>query len=472
MKTFISLLLSLSFSTIALSQDCNCPEQFDFLTRKITANYSGFKDKVRPSTRNEYELFTAKYRKLTDATKVDSTCFRLLNEWAAWFEDGHIQLGNASGDDPVEIRARFEDWETIATTENEVKTYLSNSSDALEGIWENDSGQYKCAIIKNQNEHRDYVAFILKADSIWWMPGHVKFELKESDISGEYQLNYYMRDHSLRTPKAWLKNKQIDVEGLGSWWKVYPGMPAVRAKEDNKMYSLESLDDETLLLTIPTMNNNYQKEMRQLVKANKKLLKTTPNLIIDCRNNGGGSDLTYFPLRPFIYTQPVTAYHGQVYSTTDNNKAYKGFSEDKDFSLPVRMYYKMQYRKLNRKVGKYVGKTGTFKRKLIRKYANPKKVVVLINGGCASSCEQFALYCEQSKRTTLMGEATAGILDYGNLNELKFPNGKWGLFYPTTRSSRVDVGKGIDNIGVQPDVELDESTEDWIECARQYIKSE
>jgi len=471
MKTLISLLLTLAFPIVALSQDCNCSEQFDFLKSKITTNYSGFKDKATPSTRNEYELFTVKYKKLTDVTTVDSTCFRLLDEWAAWFKDGHIQLRNAASDDPDEIRARFKEWETITKTEDEVKAYLSNSSDPLEGIWEYDTGAYKCAIIKDHTEDRDYAAFILKADSVWWMPGHVKFELKESNIPGEYHVNFYMRDHSLRTPKAWLKDKQIDVEGLRSWWKVYPGTPAARKRKNDKMYTLESLDDETLLLTIPTMNNNYMKEMRQLVKENKKLLKSTPNLIIDCRNNGGGTDGTFRRLRPFIYTQPLTYHHVQAYSTVENNKMYKELSKDKDFPFPYRVYFKMRYNKLNKKLDKYVGKSGTFKGKLSRKYDNPKKVVVLINGGCASSCEQFAMYCEQSKRTILMGQATAGVVDYGNLNTLKFPNGKWELRYATTRSSRVDAGKGIDNIGVKPDVELDESTENWIEYAHKYIKS-
>lgn len=478
-NSFLPLMLLLFFTNLS-AQDCNCPEQFAFAKEKITTNYSGYKDKVTPKNQEKYDAFTQRYQQLTANTKVDSTCFRLVYEWTRWFKDGHIQMGNNSQLSPEEIRAQFADWETIKMSEEAVKELFPQIYPVqIEGIWESDNGAYKVAILSRQNlgkkgAYRDFVGFILKGDDIWWMPGQVKFELKNTDKHGNvnYMMDYYMQNHSKQTIKAQLSNHVLSIEGLGNWYKIYPEKAERPANTDTqKMYSLNRLDDNTLLLTIPTMNNNYRKEMKQLVKENKKLIASTPNLVIDCRNNGGGSDLTYFPLRRFIYTNPVIDYHGQTYCTEDNVKMMYELSKDKNFNSLMRFYFKRQYKKQSKHIGEYLGKTGTFERKYRRKkHTYPENIAVLINKGCGSSCESFAFMCNQSKKVTLMGQNTSGISDYGNLHELPFPNGKWNLYYATTRNSAVDAGKGIDNIGIPPHVRLDDTTSDWIVYAKDYLK--
>jgi C-terminal processing protease CtpA/Prc len=41
--------------------------------------------------------------------------------------------------------------------------------------------------------------------------------------------------------------------------------------------------------------------------------------------------------------------------------------------------------------------------------------------------------------------------------------------YSTTRSSRIDKGQGIDNIGIKPDIPLS-NDQDWIEEASHYLE--
>jgi hypothetical protein len=52
------------------------------------------------------------------------------------------------------------------------------------------------------------------------------------------------------------------------------------------------------------------------------------------------------------------------------------------------------------------------------------------------SCEQFLLMAQQSRKVTIYGEPTAGILDFGNVRSATMPGGTLRLFYPTTRSKR------------------------------------
>ena len=453
------------------AQTCNCEEQFDFLREKITVNYSGFRDKVTPENESEYLDHTRRFRNMVNTEMADTTCLRVLHSWTRWFKDGHIQLSAGSGT-PAEIRERFRDWEHIDMTEADVKSYFDIShTDPIEGIWENEGGNYRCAILRMENKERNYAAFVLKADSVWWMPGQVKFNIRKTQDRDRYEVDYFMLNHSKRPTTAIYSGGILRLDGLGPWRQVFPKEgPAITPQPGQAVFTMEELDSKTLLLTIPTMNESFRKDFKELIKANKKQLKTHPNLVIDCRNNGGGSDITYYPLRPFLYTKPMIFYYVQTYSTTDNNRKYFDLAENKDYPWLWRMAFRKKAKKLERQLGEYVGKKGTYRKKMSKKFSYPQNVAILIDDGCASSCEQFILFARQSDKVTLMGENTAGIKDYGNLHTLVFPNKKFRLHYPTTRYSSVDVGKGVDNVGIPPHIRLGKDTEDWVEFARVYLE--
>jgi C-terminal processing protease CtpA/Prc len=83
----------------------------------------------------------------------------------------------------------------------------------------------------------------------------------------------------------------------------------------------------------------------------------------------------------------------------------------------------------------------------------PLRVAILIDGGCGSSCEQFALAARQSFNVKLIGQHTFGSLDYSNLVPHDLPSGRWRLWYATTRSTRIP-GLMVDVAGVPPDIYL------------------
>jgi C-terminal processing protease CtpA/Prc len=98
----------------------------------------------------------------------------------------------------------------------------------------------------------------------------------------------------------------------------------------------------------------------------------------------------------------------------------------------------------------------------------PKKVVVLIDKGCGSTTEQFLLEARQSKKVTLMGQSSLGVLDYANVREGDALCPPFEVYYPTTRSRRVDIGEGIDNVGIAPRVKLGNGGS-WVEEADRYF---
>ena len=99
----------------------------------------------------------------------------------------------------------------------------------------------------------------------------------------------------------------------------------------------------------------------------------------------------------------------------------------------------------------------------------PQYIVILTDRHCASTTEQFLLEAVQSKKVTLMGEHTAGVLDYSNMRDIPFTCSSLKLFYATTRSRRISAGKGIDNAGIQRNIRL-AAGKDWILEARKFLE--
>jgi hypothetical protein len=476
MKTILPFLSLLLLPVLSRAQTCDCPAQFDWLRKKLAINYSGYRDKVKPERLADFEQHNAGFQAKIAQVQSDTACLRLLAEWARWFHDGHIQLyasNTTPAESPVAIRQRYAGWERIALSEKEARRYFDRPDlDPVEGIYQNAEGNYRVAVMRNSTPERDFAAVLLKADSVWWLPGQVKFDLKISGSAhadGLYSARYYMRDHSQRNPTVHFASGKLHFLELGEWYKQYPGPPNIIPKK--QVFTLETLDAVTLLLTLPTMSESVRLQLDSLIKANAALLEGTPNLIIDCRGNGGGSDITYYPLTPYVYSGPVRDHRTQIYATDDNIQKYERLQHDKNFPTLYRLYFGQMARKMRRKKGEFIGKCGVAKEKAKKLKANPQRVAILIDGLCASSCEQFVFMAEQSKRVTLIGQNTAGILDYGNLNTLTFPCGTFELAYPTSRSCRVDAGKGIDGKGIAPDVKIDADEKDWVEYARQYLKA-
>lgn len=465
---------ALFFSPFAAAQQCPCSAQLDFLTQKIEQNYAGFRDKVNDSTKTAYAQHTDRYRQRCATAKSDTACLRLMTEWGTWFRDRHIYMvAIPTPEKPEDIRKRFANVEKIELSEAAAKAWLDKDGrDSLEGIWQNEDGTYRVAIVQHRTPNRQFAAVILRADSIWWVPGQVKFSLRGLDEEGAYPVHYFMRDHSGRVTRANMNGTVLSIKDIGTWYKVYPGNIAPPPPPGlSAVYTLKRLDDSTLVLRIPTMNEQYRKELKHLEKQHRNALKRAPYLILDCRGNGGGSDITYGPLKKYLYTGPARFARKQTYATPDNIQKYTLLKNNKNYPWLYRRFFARTERRLKRHEGKMVGKTKPFVERHWRRAKRAQKVAVIMDNGCASSCEGFVAFARQSKKVTLMGQNTAGISDYGNLHNLIFPCGLWKIYYPTSRSCAVSQGQGIDNIGYAPTLRIGPEIPDWIAFARTALKN-
>ena len=68
---------------------------------------------------------------------------------------------------------------------------------------------------------------------------------------------------------------------------------------------VEEINENTVYLHIPFFYPSEKAKIDSVLQKNETLIKSSPNLIIDIRNNGGGADRSYEELLPYLYTHPI-----------------------------------------------------------------------------------------------------------------------------------------------------------------------
>lgn len=454
---------------------CGCPQNFTQMVRLIEANYAGYRDKVTAATRPRLDSLTAAIRAQADTAQA-ANCGTVLYKWLKFFRDGHLAMINEQGaaTDAAAIRARFASAERLPWTRASFRAYLDDPArlkQPLEGIWRGGGGSYEVGLVASAAQQ--YQGFILRADSIWWLPGQVKFSFPVAGAESTSQpATYYMRDHAAeRRPVRVVAEGVLDLQG--PWYRAYPRPVAVPAAAAPHRFQM--LDDTTALYRIASFDGDYRPLLDSLTRANAANLRRTRLLILDLRDNGGGSDGSYRSLTPYLYTQPVREVGVQLWSTAENNAKYSG-QLFPNMSWFEKRHYARLRRRLDAHQGQLVRQGATANpvqvERLPRRRQHPelRRVAVLQNRGCGSTTEQFLLLARQSQKTTLFGENSAGVLDYANMQFTALPCYKLRLGWATSRSHRLDRGEGIDNVGIAPQVRLDPAAPDMVEQVRAWYR--
>jgi hypothetical protein len=212
------------------------------------------------------------------------------------------------------------------------------------------------------------------------------------------------------------------------------------------------LSTRTALITLPSFDIVFKDQVAKLIKGHRSDILKHPNLIIDVRGNGGGSDSVYQPLMPFVRANPVHQFGVEFLATPENVKSTDSVAKKVAESCPecAASIAAMAKRMQDAPAGTFVsaGPDEDYDPGEVTRY--PQRVAILIDRRCASSCEQFALDARRHFKVKLFGRPTFGSLDYSNLRPTDLPSGKRQVWRATSRSRRLPE-LPIDGIGVQPD---------------------
>lgn len=466
-KIFLFTLFSVSINIAA--QKCNCKEEFNWLKETFETNDAGFKyvidKKGETAYQNHNKLFADKAKKVTELNE----CRNVLFDWMLFFRPSHLSIAvNSKPISKTETgkkAAAENNWEKIEVTETELKEITSKiKHPTFEGIWL--SPPYTIGVVKRENQ---YIGFVLDVKNSKWKQYQVKFKITEKPDK-TYDAVYYMGDYSAQrfNNVEFIGNNILKI-GFIALKRSFPDnlSDSQEIKDYIELYTaqkpfLKEISKQTVVLRIPSFDYSNKKIIDSLLTANHNLITSKDNLIIDVRNNGGGSDAAFQKIIPYLYTNPIRNVGVEYLSTVQNNKRMLEFMSNPDWSAEDKEWAKKGFEKLNANIGKFVNLNEQLvtETKLDVFYKNPKNIAIIINENNASTTEQFLLVAKQSKKVKLFGRTTEGVLDISNMYFVDSPSKNFKLSYSLTKSFRIPDMQ-IDGKGIQPDFYIDRNIPDY-----------
>lgn len=218
------------------------------------------------------------------------------------------------------------------------------------------------------------------------------------------------------------------------------------------------LSNHTVMLTLPSFSPEYREAVLHLLKSNRQALISHPNWIIDVRQNGGGSDSTYTPILPWLMENERLDIGGELLVTPANIEGQLKACGETDLACKESLNAAV-VRMRAVEPGSFIIQNPKFAdglrytRQTELEPQRPSKVAVLMGKKCGSSCEQFLLAVRQSYHVKLIGQPSAGGLDYSNLRRHDLSSGQRYLQYAISRTQRLPH-MSVDAAGVMPDIYL------------------
>ncbi|GAB4517734.1 MAG: hypothetical protein Tsb004_28120 [Allomuricauda sp.] len=465
------------------AQNCDCESHFRWVKDTFEENDAGFTYALEQKGEYAYQVHNASFiKKIQDIQDADS-CMATIRDWLTFFRIGHFYLGtsnprktnsNIKQPDREAIIKAFRHEEKFNLDVDVFKSSLSRKKTPdFEGIWF--SAPYTVGIVKSGDDH---IGFIIEGDGTYWSKNQVKLRIKKDSSAV-----YYMRDHSeqlFRSTKLlgknYLQTGFVTFKRLLPTFEPDPKIERHMTSMLSKTPFVEMSDGHTAYLRIPSFDGTLKPVIDSVIRVNKDLILNHPNLIIDLRNNGGGSDRSYSEVLPILYTNPIRTIGTAYLSTPLNNNRMLDFINDPSYGMTTaeKKWAKESYEKLEEKRGQFVNLDSTTL-ELTRYdtiYPFPKKVGILINGNNGSTAEQFLLAAKQSQKVKLFGTTTAGVLDISNIHFVTSPCGDLTLGYSISKSMRIPY-MAIDGKGIQPDYYIDSSIPDyqWIDFTQSILKT-
>lgn len=449
----ISLLLFLFCPSEAESQD-----DIRFTIEKIEKDYLPV---AEPTNVKQFKRFVRKCLQSPNDTFV--TISRLLN----FFDDRHLTAFH-----PVsKFGTTLPLLDSIGV--DRIRQQMNaNSPKGLEGFWINDKNNALIAILKSNVVPNEFYGYLVRSfDGRYTGKKILRISLNRrtrNQYADWINIEYNYRQISRCNITG---DSLIQLSSFSRWHKLKKESDAVMDTIPPSAIRLQVLDSSTVVITIPVNSNRNTRRMAAIVDSLSGLLRNTKLLIVDIRNNAGGSTLTYSKLFPLVYTGPIRRGQGFTYVSDDliddqrqqlgeidSVKNRQEYDEAKLYldSL-VRIRYGREYFSAKDRVFDSVLK-------------NPQHVAVIANYATMSAAEIMILEFRQSKKVTIFGETTAGATDNLSTLSLATPSRKYALWVPTFRLSETEHYGHFQGVGISPSVHIPGSVKDWIKYVVEYYQ--
>lgn len=461
--TLLALCVTTPLGAQAASRP-SCGANLDSLFRRIEENYAGYRLEVIGARRDGYAKVKAQFSR--EAARADGArCFPVLARLTAWFADPHLFVFQAERLDSAETVRRMEVVDRYPLDEAAFRADLARRAgraDPVEGIWYDRN--LRLAIVREPGKGKDrFLAVVLTSDTVTWLPGDVRARLKRTG-TGYYDVDLSLRDHARRRLNGSLHRRVLLRLSPGIWGKEYPVLPADSGSLDPQDAHRATWRSrgESAVLAIPSHDPTYASALQAIGRAHGSELGSLRFLIIDLRGNEGGSSGVTAPLLPYLRsaTRRSTPYDADsaVMLSSPSQIAYARRAFGPDTSAFVRSLVA----RLEAAPGELVplrDPAAPAAPDSPREVADgPVRVAVLVDGGTVSAAEVLVLEALRSTRALVIGQPTAGALDYQSVNVIRLSpeEDRWFLGYPTiARHAGLLPDEGMRGRGIAPDVVVD-----------------
>ncbi|WPV67537.1 S41 family peptidase [Chitinophaga sp. LS1] len=449
------------------AQECNCSTNLDTLISDIENNYVGFNIKTKEEKAHDYKTLIKTLRAKSHNSD-HYKCYLLLTEYANFFNDPHLKvlttkLGptNKYYDS---LKIMFSKLAVEHINLDSIINYYHehDTNNTLEGIWSLPEFNYKIVIVKTNTAER-YKGIVIKADNFKWYKGQVKMVLSGKN---PYNIQFYIADHTQRNAKALVENNTMNLGELGTWRKEQKGIQINSDKED--IIYFKYLSSQTSLLRIGSCDIRLRDTINEIIGKNWKEITGRNNLIIDIRNNTGGSIMTLDTLIRLFYIKPILTDGLYIKSSKENILLYTEALNNPEFNDKEKRNFQEVIDSLRAHLGEItlVSKPDSI---VLNGTVNPKKIAIITNSRTGSAAELFTLYAKQSNKVIVVGEHTNGALDYTELGRNRnLPCPMWQYICPMGMSTHI-YKPLIDNIGIIPDQKIPYNI-DWIKWTQKYLE--
>ena len=461
MKLFLTLSLFI-FSRQVMAQDCSCAAQLNFVMDYFEQNNPAFqKIKNDPGSYTTYKKAMKKLQTAAKKEKDADLCIRVLDKYVTLLKDHHSGIGfnlkRKDLGDSTRVAAFkssdvYRSFKKIQIDSTALFNRLSpKKMEDIEGVY-SDGRSIVFGIMKKDKQLNQYIGVVLKSNKLL-DAGHILLELTRQQ-DGSFDVYYNLGLLGFNFQRIF-KNMTIEngqIPNIGFSKRSVP-------RSQDKSYEFRELNDSTNYLRLTSFDARLTKELDSFYHFIDQQIRSKPYLIIDIRNNGGGSESSYFNLLPYAYTRPLKIDSASVWVTPENIKRYEDAATGDYKELVDRMKKATPYTF----IPQVEGANNTWS--LDSETVHPKKIALLYNRGTASAGEGMIQYFMQSDKVITIGENSGGYIGYGNVMSAVVPCEKFTVQSTTTRYLQKSK---YEFVGIEPMYKVKKS-EDWIRFAEKKL---